>query len=148
MTMKKHTENLPLPAHELETLAAHYDAHDTTSDMQRGEWVDPRPMKTTSLRLPSEVVDALKALAQTRGVRYTTLVREIIEYAIKGVRLAESEEITQINERLARIEAAVIERYAQRPDLAEPKKAAKRNPVKRRQAAPERNAKHKGRASA
>jgi hypothetical protein len=42
-------------------------------------------------------------------MRYTALVREIIEHALNGVRLAESDEFAQINERLARIEAAVVE---------------------------------------
>lgn len=78
--------------------------------MEQGTWVDPRPMKTTSLRLPADVVEALKTLARTRGMRYTALVREIIEHAVNGVRLTENEEFSQINERLARIEAAVIEK--------------------------------------
>ncbi len=42
-------------------------------------------------------------------MRYTALVREIVEHALNGVRLAESEEFSQINERLARIEAAVVD---------------------------------------
>lgn len=107
--MAKRTEPLPRPAKELEDLAAYYDTHDTSSAMEEGEWVDPRPMKTTSLRLPADVVEALKALAQTRGMRYTALVREIIEHALTGARWAKSDEFVMINERLARIEAAVVD---------------------------------------
>ncbi len=135
MTMKKDSTAPPLPMTELETLAAHYDAHDTASDMEQGEWVDPRPMKTTSLRLPSEVVEALKALAQKQGVRYTTLVREIIEKSLVGRRAADSEELAEINERLARIEAAVVDQGAQQTERAGRKKAATKKPAKRSQTA-------------
>jgi len=72
-------------------------------------------MKTTSLRLPAEVVDALKALAQSRGVRYTALVREIVEQAVHGAWLSESEELAEINERLARIEAVVTGQAEETP---------------------------------
>ena len=125
MTMAKRDETLPRPVEDLEALAAHYDTHDTSAEMEHGEWVDPRPMQTTSLRLPGDVVDALKALAQTRGMRYTALVREIIESAVNGVRLAESEEFAQINERLARIEAAVVS-PSEQPAKPRP---AKKNPT-------------------
>lgn len=143
MTMVKRNESLPRPVEDLEALAAYYDANDTSSEMEDGEWVDPRPMKTTSLRLPGDVVDALKALAQTRGMRYTALVREIIEHALNGVRLAESEEFSRINERLARIEAAVVEqsegaarsRLAGEGSASKPagKVSAHREPARRRQ---------------
>ena len=109
MTMTKRPESLPRPERELEALAAHYDTHDTAPGMEHGEWVDPRPMKTTSLRLPADVVEALKSLAYARGMRYTALVREIIEHALNGVRLAATDELAQINDRLARIESAVVE---------------------------------------
>jgi predicted DNA-binding protein len=124
MTMMKRDESLPRPAEDLEALAAYYDANDTSAEMEHGEWVDPRPMKTTSLRLPGDVVDALRVLAQTRGMRYTALVREIIEHALNGVRLAEteSEELARINERLARIEAAVV---------AQPDGATRSRPAKK-----------------
>jgi predicted DNA-binding protein len=122
MTMAKRNESLPRPVRDLEALAAHYDTSDTSAEMEHGEWVDPRPMQTTSLRLPGDVVDALKALASTRGMRYTTLVREIIENAVNGVRLAESEEFARINERLARIEAAVLEQ----PEATARSRAAKK----------------------
>jgi predicted DNA-binding protein len=125
MTMAKRNESLPRPVEDLEALAAHYDTHDTSAEMEHGEWVDPRPMQTTSLRLPGDVVDALKALAQTRGMRYTALVREIIEHAVNGVRLAESEEFARINERLTRIEAAVVAQSEESPR----KRSARKNPT-------------------
>lgn len=107
MTMTNKHENLPRPADELEELAAYYGSHDTADEMEDGELVDPRPMQTTSLRLPADVVEALKSLAQARGIRYTALIREIVEQMVYGSRLVDHDELTKINERLARIEAAV-----------------------------------------
>lgn len=108
MATEKRAEDLPMPAGRLEALAAHYDTHDTSPEMRHGEWVDPRPMKTTSLRLPSEVVETLKNLARRRGIRYTSLVREIIEEALVS-RQSPNQQLVEINERLERIEAAVVE---------------------------------------
>jgi predicted DNA-binding protein len=115
MTTKKNHETLPRPTAELEDIAAYYDTHDTSGEMEPGNWVDPRPMQTTSLRLPAEVVNALKSLAQDRGMRYTALVREIVEQAVQGARVAESEDLAEINQRLARIEAAVVARSEEPP---------------------------------
>lgn len=77
--MAKKQEKLPRPAAELEELADYYDTNDTSAEMDTGQWVDPRPMVTTSLRLPDTVVAALKAEAQQDGVRYTALVRRVLE---------------------------------------------------------------------
>ena len=33
------------PVQELETLAAYYDTHDTSPEMEQGEWIDPCLMK-------------------------------------------------------------------------------------------------------
>ena len=118
MRTTKKPKHLPRSAGELEGLADYYDAHDTSADMEHGKWVDPRPMKTTSLRLPTEVVDALKNLAREQGVRYTTLVREIIERAVYRTQPVQGAELAQINERLARIEAAL----ARHPDAGKPDK--------------------------
>jgi hypothetical protein len=73
-----------LMAWVLDDLAAYYDTHDTAAEMEYGRWVDPRPMKTTSLRLPANVVEALKARAHRRGMRYTALLREIVERAVRS----------------------------------------------------------------
>jgi len=109
-TMRQKAETLPRPARELEELATYYDTHDTSAEMEHGRLVDPRPMQTTSLRLPIETVEALKNRAQEKGVRYTALLREIIEKSIHGFDLIDHEELEQINQRLARIEAAIAKR--------------------------------------
>jgi hypothetical protein len=104
MMMTKHSEQLPRPAPELERLAEYYDTHDTSTEMDNGDWVEPQPMVTTSLRLPADVIDQLKHQARTRHVRYTTYVRAILEHAARGGSPTEWAEIT---ERLDRIERAL-----------------------------------------
>lgn len=73
MTMTKHSEQLPRPAAELERLAEYYETHDTSTEMDNGDWVEPQPMATTSLRLPADVIDQLKQQARIRqcGTRRT-----------------------------------------------------------------------------
>ena len=115
MTMRKHNASLPRPVEELEALAAYYDTHSTAAEMEDGEWVDPRPMKTTSLRLPSDVVDALKTLAQARGLRYTAFVRDIIEEAVNSTQTIGHDELAAIHESLVKIEKAVAEHPATPP---------------------------------
>jgi len=44
MTMTKHSEELPRPPAELERLAKYYDTHDTSTEMDNGDWVEPQPM--------------------------------------------------------------------------------------------------------
>ena len=104
MTMAKHSEQLPRPAAELEELAEYYDTHDTSAEMEHGEWVEPQPMATTSLRLPADVIDQLKRQARARHVRYTSSVRSILE---RTARTGIPPEIADITERLERIERAV-----------------------------------------
>jgi hypothetical protein len=70
-------------------------------------------MKTTSLRLPADVIETLKERAHRRGMRYTALLREIVERAARGERAVGDEDIAQINQRLARIEAALAGQPAQ-----------------------------------
>jgi hypothetical protein len=55
--MTKQPEQPPRPAAELERLAEYYDTHDTSTEMDNGDWVEPQPMATTSLRLPADVID-------------------------------------------------------------------------------------------
>lgn len=104
MTMPHPEEHLPRPATELDQLADYYDTHDTSADMENGEWVEPGPMVTTSLRLPADVINELKRQAQTRHVRYTTYIRAILERAANG---GPPQELADITERLKRIERAV-----------------------------------------
>src|ERR1035438_5256081 len=98
MTMTDHPEQLPQPAAALERLAEYYGTHDTSGDMEHGEWVEPQPMATTSLRLPAEVISQLKRQASARHVR------SILERAALG---GTPPEIAEITERLERIERAV-----------------------------------------
>lgn len=49
--------------------------------MEDGDWAEPQPMATTSLRLPAEVIDQPKRQARARHVRYTSYVRSILERA-------------------------------------------------------------------
>ncbi|HEY7859599.1 MAG TPA: CopG family antitoxin [Candidatus Nanopelagicales bacterium] len=112
MKMTKRTEHLPRPTAELEQLAEYYDSHDTGSEMEDGQWVDPQPMRTTSLRLPVEVIDQLKRQARGQHVRYTSYVRSILEQAALG---EPSSELAQITERLDRIERMVTDKQSRRP---------------------------------
>ncbi len=102
--MTKHNEQLPRSAAELEQLASYYNSHDTSAEMEHGEWVEPQPMATTSLRLPADVISQLKLQAKARHVRYTSYVRSILERAARGEL---PPEIADITERLERIERAV-----------------------------------------
>ncbi|HEY2579925.1 MAG TPA: hypothetical protein VGI74_26730 [Streptosporangiaceae bacterium] len=104
MIMTKKTEQLPCPAAELEQIAEYYGTHDTSTEMEHGEWVEPQPMSTTSLRLPVEVIDQLKRQARVQHLRYTSYVRSILEHA---ARASMSPELADITERLERIERAV-----------------------------------------
>ena len=107
MTVTKQPEQLPRPEAELERLAEYYDTHDTSAELETGGWVEPRPMATTSLRLPVEVIDQLKQQARERHLRYTSYVRSILERAARG---GGPPEIADITERLERIERAVTEK--------------------------------------
>ncbi|MGH3251531.1 MAG: CopG family antitoxin [Trebonia sp.] len=102
--MANSDEQLPRPAAELEQLASYYDNHDTSAEMEDGEWVEPQPMATTSLRLPTDVINELKRQAQARHIRYTAYVRSILERAADG---SPPPEIADITDRLERIEQAV-----------------------------------------
>jgi predicted DNA binding CopG/RHH family protein len=107
--MTKQPEQFPQPEAELERLAEYYDTHDTSAEMETGDWVEPQPMATTSLRLPVEVIDQLKRQARARHIRYTSYVRSILERAAHD---GTSPEIADITERLERIERAVTERQS------------------------------------
>ena len=95
---------LPRSTKRLERLATHYASNDTSEEMENGEWVEPAPMVTTSLRLPGSLVAALKEEARRQSVRYTVLLRQVLE---SHVRSAPSDELKEIRERLARIERQV-----------------------------------------
>jgi hypothetical protein len=96
-------EKLPRPVRELEDIAAYYEAHSPLPDGSRGRWVDPTPMMTTSLRLPVPLVDALKGEAKRTGIRYTTLVRGLLEDHVNYS--GDSPQLRDIRTRLTRVEA-------------------------------------------
>ena len=98
---------LPRKAAELERLATYYDTHDTSAEMEAAQRVEPQPMVTTSLRLPAPLVAALKAEARREAVRYTVLLRRVLE---AHLRRSERDELHQIRERLTRVEQRVARR--------------------------------------
>lgn len=63
-------------------LAAYVDEHDFSAEIDSGEWDDrviENPMITTSLRLPRNVMEQLRAAAEERGIKVTALMREWLE---------------------------------------------------------------------
>lgn len=72
------SERLPRSEVELRDRADFYADHDVSDDIDAGDVVTPEPMVTTSLRLPGDVVDKLRAEAADRGIRYTTLIRDVL----------------------------------------------------------------------
>ena len=55
--------------------------------MTTGEWVNEPaadPMVTTSLRLPVELMQAVRAMAAREGLKPTALIRRWVEDAISG----------------------------------------------------------------
>lgn len=97
--MDQMKERLPRTEAELEELADYYETHDTGSEMDDGQWVEP-PMVTTSLRLPKPLVDALKAEAGQQHMRHTALMRKVLAAYVAG----DSVQPTEIIDRLDRIE--------------------------------------------
>ena len=69
------SDQLPRSEAELRDLADFYATRDVSDDITAGDVVTPAPMVTTSLRLPEDLVDRLRAEAAARGIRYTGLIR-------------------------------------------------------------------------
>jgi hypothetical protein len=70
---------------QLERIAEHYEAGDASADLDRADYDDStmaEPMVTTSLRLPKPVMDAVRAVADARGMRPTALMREWVEQQV------------------------------------------------------------------
>ncbi len=60
--------------------AEFWDTHDSTDFLEDTEevvieYVDARPKTLISLRLPSNTIEGLKALATRRGIGYQTMIR-------------------------------------------------------------------------
>jgi predicted DNA binding CopG/RHH family protein len=112
MTKQRNPTNtnlsLPNSIGLLKEIADYYDKTDTSAFMEAGEWVDPKPMATTSLRLPADVIARLKDQAARHNVRYTSYVRSILEQASNDQKPNElPSELAKIAQRLDRIEAAL-----------------------------------------
>jgi hypothetical protein len=64
-------------------LAEHYDTTDLAEHIEQASWEDPEtvrePMVTYALRLPKPVIDRLRATAEQRGIKVSTLMREWLE---------------------------------------------------------------------
>lgn len=72
------SDQLPRSEADLPELADFYSDHDVSDEIDAGEVVTPEPMVTTSLRLPSDIVERLRAEAAARGIRYTSLIRDVL----------------------------------------------------------------------
>ena len=72
------SDQLPRSEADLRDLADFYADHDVSEEIGSGDVVTPEPMVTTSLRLPSDIVERLRAEAAARGIRYTSLIRDVL----------------------------------------------------------------------
>lgn len=68
---------------KLRDLAEHYDTTDLAEHIDQASWEEPEaarePMVTYALRLPKPVIDRLRAAAQSRDIKVSTLMREWLE---------------------------------------------------------------------
>lgn len=68
---------------QLRELAEYYDNTDLAEHIEQATWEEhapaPEPMVTYALRLPSPVIEQLRAAAQARNVKVSTLMREWLE---------------------------------------------------------------------
>jgi hypothetical protein len=70
-----------------EKLATYYSTRSTVDGMSAGEWVNEPaadPMVTTSLRLPVHLMQTVRAMAASEGVKPTALIRRWVEDAVSG----------------------------------------------------------------
>lgn len=105
---RRRSEGLPRPEGELEQLADYYGTHDTADDMGEGQWVNPRPMVTISLRISESILSAIKEEAARRGIRHTTLIRQILTEHVDRTEAEQPEEkLADILARLDRIESKI-----------------------------------------
>lgn len=81
------TEMTGMTKAQREELANYYSTHSTADGMGGGEWVNEPavdPMVTTSLRLPVELMQAVRAMAAREGLKPTALMRRWVEEAVSG----------------------------------------------------------------
>ncbi|WP_139317308.1 MULTISPECIES: hypothetical protein [unclassified Pseudonocardia] len=92
---------------QTQRLRDHYDSHSTADQMEGGHWeadTYPNPMVGTSLRLPKDLLDWIRARAQTEGVTPALLMRRWIEQR----RAAEQDAADRVEQRIQTLEEAVL----------------------------------------
>jgi CopG antitoxin of type II toxin-antitoxin system len=97
---------------EAEKLAASFDEHDFSEEIENAELVDQpvtEPVIIVSLRLPKPVMDQVREAAKARGIRSTALVREWVEE-----RLAQNTDIGEITIPASALPALVAEQSARK----------------------------------
>jgi hypothetical protein len=71
------------PDSKLRELVEHYDTTDLAEHIDQASWEEPEairePMVTYALRLPKQVIDRLRAAAEHRDIKVSTLMREWLE---------------------------------------------------------------------
>ncbi len=80
-------ELYPPDTDDLEELANWFDTHDTTklADLEEVSERPTRPMVQVTLRLPADLVDRYRRLAQRTHIPYTTLIRSALLRALESV---------------------------------------------------------------
>ncbi len=79
-------ELYPPDTDDLEELANWFDTHDTTelADLEEVRERPARPMVQVTLRLPADLVDRYRRLAQRTHIPYTTLIRSVLLRALES----------------------------------------------------------------
>lgn len=99
---------------KIDELRDYYDTTDTSDQMDGGTWetdVEDNPMITTSLRLPKDVLDWVRAVAAAEHVKPTALIRQWVEEQHQGdyrIRRASGQDM-KVEQRLRRLEHAVFD---------------------------------------
>jgi hypothetical protein len=67
---------------KLDEIASYAQGHDSAAEMEQGTWeadTDADPMVTTSVRLPTSLLDWVRQRAAAQHVRPSVLIRQWIE---------------------------------------------------------------------
>lgn len=100
---------------QLRETAEYYDTADLSEHIEQATWEEhepaPEPMVTYALRLPRPVIDQLRAAAQSRSVKVSTLMREWLEERLA----VESEGSEDATVPVSALLALVAERGSGRP---------------------------------
>lgn len=100
--------NTPIPPEARDAIQAELDGENAAyrDEVPEGEWTKPNrgPSPLLTLRVPTEVLEALQALAAENGVPVSTLARGFI---IDGLATHQGDDLRSALERLERDLAAV-----------------------------------------